>query len=103
MKQKLLRRAEKLGTPLSRNVRKDIEIRSRSAYRELQTAWQFQHILVNHDGEDSDHWNQFYYPIGDARKNLILLAAIMRGEKPLCARAWPKNLIKALFSKKTKT
>ena len=47
----------------------DIEKRASSAYRELQEAWRFDHVIPNHDGEDSDNWEAFYYLIGDARND----------------------------------
>ena len=33
-------------------------------------AHHFQHVIVNHDGEDSENWNAFYFPLGDARRTL---------------------------------
>jgi len=37
--------------------------------------------LPNHDGEDSDHWDTFYYPIGDARKTLMALVDLLENNK----------------------
>lgn len=85
MRRKLLRRTQKqkgiLGLPDLQNI----ETRAGSAYQELGEAWRFDHVIVNHDGEDSEHWDAFYYPIGDARKALLVLAALLAGHEPL----WP--------------
>jgi len=38
-----------------------------SAYDEVTEAHYFQYVIPNHDGEDSENWDAFYYPLGDAR------------------------------------
>jgi guanylate kinase len=60
----------------------NVETRARSAYRELQEAWHFQFVIPNHDGEDSEHWDAFSYPIGDARHALDAVAALLDSAEP---------------------
>jgi hypothetical protein len=31
----------------------------------------------NHDGEASENWDAFYYPLGDAREALLAFAALL--------------------------
>jgi guanylate kinase len=59
MRRKLLRCTRRHQGELSLADRKNIETRASSAYRELQTAWQFECMISNHDGEDSDNWEGF--------------------------------------------
>ncbi|NIS80706.1 MAG: hypothetical protein GTO14_10965, partial [Anaerolineales bacterium] len=68
MRRKLLRRTRKQKGILSLKDLENIERRASSAYQEMKLAWQFDHILPNHDGEDSENWDAFYHPIGDARR-----------------------------------
>jgi guanylate kinase len=70
----------------------EVEIRSTSAYRELQTAWRFQYVIPNHDGEDSENWEAFYYLIGDARKTLDSFVALLNGVAPPGVEKWGKDL-----------
>lgn len=80
MRRKLLRRTRRQKGELSAPDLTNIETRASSAYRELQTAWQFQYVIPNHDGEDSDHWEAFYYLIGDARKALQAFVSLLQGQ-----------------------
>jgi hypothetical protein len=82
MRRKLLRRTRRQKGELSANDLKDIESRASSAYREMQEAWHFEYVIPNHDGEDSDNWEAFYYPLGDARKTLDAFAALLKGVVP---------------------
>jgi len=93
MRRKLLRRTRRQKGELSAADLKDIETRASSAYRELQRAWSFQHVIPNHDGEDSDHWEAFYYPIGDARKTLAAFAALLKGEAAAGVEKWEEYLL----------
>jgi guanylate kinase len=95
MRRKLLRRSRRQKGELSLADLENIETRARSAYRELQEAWHFQHVIPNHDGEDSDHWDAFYYPIGDARKALEALAALLEGESPPSVEQWEQDVLPA--------
>ena len=62
MRRKLLRRIRWQKSELSLRDLEDIEKRSFSAYRELKEAHHFQYVIRNHDGEDSENWDAFYYP-----------------------------------------
>jgi hypothetical protein len=55
MRRKLLRRTRRQKGELSLSDVENVETRARSAYLELQEAWHFQHVIPNHDGEDSEH------------------------------------------------
>ena len=93
MRRKLLRRSTRQKTHLSAKDLEDIEKRASAAHRELQQAWRFDHVIPNHDGEDSDNWEAFYYPIGDARKTLEAFAALLRGSIPAGVEKWEQNLL----------
>lgn len=93
MRRKLLRRTQRQKGILSVRDLEDIEARCGAAYRELGYAHQFQYVLPNHDGEDSENWDAFYYPLGDARRCLLDFAAILRGEEPTWAEKWSKELV----------
>jgi guanylate kinase len=71
----------------------NIEKRASSAYRELREAWHFDYVIPNHDGEDSEHWDAFYYPIGDARKSLRAFVALLQEQTSPDAEKWEKNLL----------
>ncbi len=61
MRRKLLRRTRRQkGEPSLKDL-EDIERRAGSAYAELAEAHHFDHVIPNHDGEDSDDWDAFYY------------------------------------------
>ncbi len=81
MRRKLLRRTRRQKGELSRKDLENIEVRASSAHSELQKAHQFQHVIPNHDGEDSENWDAFYYPIGDARRALNAFVALLTGEE----------------------
>ena len=93
MRRKLLRRTRRQKQELSAKDLEDIETRAGSAYREMKEAWRFQHVIPNHDGEDSDNWEAFYYPIGDARKTVEALAALLKGTVPPGVEKWDENLL----------
>ena len=94
MRRKLLRRTRRQKGELSLADLENIETRARSAYRELQEAWRFQYVIPNHDGEDSEHWDAFCYPIGEARKALESVAALLGGARsPSHAERWAEDLL----------
>ncbi|MBU2102987.1 MAG: hypothetical protein ABH865_08070 [Candidatus Omnitrophota bacterium] len=93
MRRKLLRRTQHQKGALSLPDVRTIETRAASAYREIALAFAYDYILVNHDGEDSDNWEAFYYPLGDARKTLESFAEILKGKNPLGAERWEKSLL----------
>jgi guanylate kinase len=90
MRRKLLRRTRKQKGELSLRDLENIEKRASSAYRELQDAHHFQFVIPNHDGEDSENWDAFYYPLGDARKSLLAFAALLKGENTGYAEKWER-------------
>jgi len=93
MRRKLLRRARRQKLELSAKDLENIETRAASAYRELQEAWHFDHVIPNHDGEDSDNWEAFYYPLGDARKALNAFATLLEGRVPAGVEKWEQALV----------
>jgi guanylate kinase len=93
MRRKLLRRTRRQKVELSAKDLENIERRASSAYRELQEAWHFQYVIPNHDGEDSDNWEAFYYPLGDARKALGAFATLLEGGIPPNVEKWEEDLV----------
>ena len=93
MRRKLLRRTQLQKGELSEGDLQDIEARCGAAYPELQYAPRFQWVLPNHDGEGSENWAAAV-PLGDARRCLLALAAVLRGEapEPWGAEQWPEGL-----------
>ena len=94
MRRKQLRRKTHQKIELSMRDLDDIEIRASSAYREMKMAWQFDYVIPNHDGEDSDNWELFYYPVGDARQSMLNFVALLQGKKPAGVEKWEKDLLK---------
>jgi guanylate kinase len=95
MRRKLLRRARRHKGELSLGDLEDVERRAASACAELADATHFDHVVPNHDGEDSDHWDAFYYPLGDARRTLLAVAALLRGEAPAGVERWDAGCVPA--------
>jgi guanylate kinase len=93
MRRKQLRRKTRQKVEVSLHDLEDIEKRVASVYKELSMAWQFDWVLPNHDGEDSDNWNIFYYPIGDARKTLQGFVELLNGNIPDNAEKWNERLL----------
>jgi guanylate kinase len=93
MRRKLVRRAQRQKTYLSLKDLEETERRAGSAYRELKEAHHFEYVIPNHDGEDSDNWEAFYYPLGDARRTLLAVVALLRGEGPKGVEKWEKDLL----------
>jgi len=93
MRRKLLRRTQRQNTILSLKDLENIEVRASSAFKEMKQAWRFDFIIPNHDGEGSDNWNAFYYPIGDARIALLCFAGILSGQKSNYAEHWAEGLL----------
>lgn len=92
MRRKLLKRTSRQKDLLSLQDLVNIDKRAGSAPQELQLAWQFDWIIPNHDGEDHENWNSFYYPVGDAQKSLLSFAAILSGQNAPAAEQWERNL-----------
>jgi len=93
MRRKLLRRTRKHRGELSLKDLENIERRAGSAFRELQEAHYFDYVIPNHDGEDSENWDAFYYLIGDARKSLIAFISLLQGNSSVYTEKWDKNLL----------
>lgn len=88
MRRKLLRRMQKQKGLLSLRDLEEVERRAGSAYGELKYAVDFQHVIPNHDGEDSENWSAFYHLLGDARKSLDAFATLLRGGKSAWVESW---------------
>ncbi len=93
MRRRLLRRTQRHHPILSLPDLETIERRAKSAYTELKEAHHFAHVIPNHDGEDSENWDAFYYPIGDARKSLTAFAALLQGQVPEEVEKWERDLL----------
>jgi guanylate kinase len=93
MRRKLLRRTQRQKGILSLKDLENIERRASSAYTELKEAWHFDYIIPNHDGEDSENWDAFYYPVSDARKTLVAFADLIAGKVPPDAEKWEEDLV----------
>ena len=88
MRRKLLRRMQRQKGLLSQKDLEEVERRAGSAYGEMKLAREFQYVIPNHDGEDSEHWNAFYHPLGDARKVLKAFVLLLKGEEPPGLEDW---------------
>jgi guanylate kinase len=93
MRRKLLRRTLRQKGILSLKDLESVERRAGSAYREMQMACRFSGVIVNHDGEDSENWDAFYYPVGDARKALLTLVSLLEGSLTPDVERWEKDLL----------
>lgn len=93
MRRKLLRRTRRQKGELSLMDLENIEKRAKSAYDELKEAQYFQYIIPNHDGEDSENWDAFYFPLGDAGKALHAFVSLVRNEIPAGVETWEKDLV----------
>ena len=93
MRRKLLRRTRRQKGELSLKDLENIERRAGSAFRELQEAIHFDWVIPNHDGEDSDNWDAFYYPLGDARRALLAFVDLLEGRIPTCSEKWDAGLL----------
>jgi guanylate kinase len=93
MRRKLLRRTRKQKGELSLRDLENIEKRASSAYTELKEAYRFRYVLPNHDGEDSENWDAFYFPLGDARAALDAFVSLLKNEKPPVVESWEEDLL----------
>ena len=93
MRRKLLRRTSRQKGHVSLRDLENIETRAANAYHELQQAWRFDYVIANHDGEDSENWDAFYYPIGDARKALLSLAALLEDKVTPYIETWEEGVV----------
>ena len=93
MRRKLLRRMQRQKGLLSLKDLEEAERRAKSAFRELSLAHQFEHVIPNHDGEDSENWNAFYFPLGDAGGTLDAFVALLQGHKANATESWEKDFM----------
>lgn len=93
MRRKLLRRTRRQKGELSQKDLEEVERRAGSAHAELAQACHFDHVIPNHDGEDSDNWDAFYYPLGDARRALASVVGLLRGETPPGVERWNADCV----------
>lgn len=93
MRRKLLRRTRKQKGELSIKDLENIEKRAGSAFSEMKDAHLFDHVIPNHDGEDSEHWDAFYHPLGDARRSLETFVSILKGDTAANAERWGPDLL----------
>jgi len=93
MRRKLLRRSRRQKSELSLADLENIEKRAASAYGELQEAHHFDFVIPNHDGEDSENWDAFYYPLGDARKVLLAFVSLLEGRMTDGFEHWESDLL----------
>lgn len=93
MRRKLLRRSRRQKSELSLAELENIEKRAASAYGELQEAHRFDYVIPNHDGEESENWDAFYYPLGDARKALLAFVSLLGGRITDGIEHWEQDLL----------
>jgi guanylate kinase len=93
MRRKLLRRSRRQKSELSLADLENIEKRAASAYGELQEAHHFDYVIPNHDGEESENWDAFYYLLGDARKSLLAFVSLLEGRRTDCIEHWEEDLL----------
>ena len=93
MRRKLLRRTTRFKGILSLPDLNEIERRAGSALAEMRLACSFEWVIPNHDGEDSENWSAFYYPVGDARRTLVTLLRLLSGEAADGAQRWEAGLL----------
>jgi guanylate kinase len=93
MRHKLLHRLKKFGTRMDSSHMADIRHRASNAYFELKEAHKFDHIIPNHDGEESDNWTRSLLPSGDAGRALDAFAAIISDKNHPNIEKWDENLV----------
>ena len=93
MRRKLLRRTQRQKGVLSLKDLEEVERRAKSAFRELTLAHKFDHVIANHDGEDSENWSAFYYPLGEAGRTLRMFAQLLKRNKAEGTERWEKDFI----------
>lgn len=98
MRRKLLRRTRRQKGEISLKDLENIERRASSAHTELQDAHHYQYVIPNHDGEDSENWDAFYYPIGDAFMAFNAFVSLLRNETPSGTEKWEEGMIPSLLN-----
>lgn len=74
---KLISRSLQQGKLITPTEMDDLRIRASEAFNEMQSQDSYDHVLINHDGEDSNNWKTIP-PIGEAGKLLRDFVAILR-------------------------
>ncbi len=93
MRRKQIRRKTRQRVEITLYDLQDVEKRAGSAFKELKMAWNFDYVIPNHDGEDSDNWEMFYYPVGDARKTLQAFVELLQEKVPPLSEKWNKSML----------
>lgn len=94
MRRKLQRRTLRQKDMLSLHDLEGIETRAKSALEELQLAPSFDWVVPNHDGEDSENWDMYHFPIGDAARATEEISTIFRtGEGSGWAEKWTRDFL----------
>jgi guanylate kinase len=93
MHRKLRRRMRREKGDLSAGDLSEVERRATRAYDELRTAHHFDHVIANQDGEDSENWEAFPCPLGDARRTLYAVADLLAGVTPDAVEKWEAELL----------
>lgn len=94
MRRKLLRRTRKQKGELSLPDLENIERRAGSAWKEIRMAPIFDAVVVNHDGEDSENWDAFPLPVGEARLALQRVREGFFGKGTGGLERWNADLFK---------
>ena len=90
MMPKLIRRAQNFKIELTDSVLSNLKQRAGDACQELNIAHLFDHVLVNHDGEDSIKWNDPQKLSGDVLRSVQSLAALIQTGKSVHIENWKK-------------
>lgn len=53
----------------------------------------FDALLPNHDGEDSENWSAFYYRLADARQTLRAFINLLESSDSDRAEIWENDLL----------
>jgi len=93
MRRKLLRRMSRQKSLMSKLDLEEVERRACSAWREMKMAGQFGCVIANHDGEDSENWDMFYWPIGDARRTMLALVELLKSGESKLAEKWEREIL----------
>ncbi len=93
MRRKLLRRTKRQKGILSACDLEDVETRASGALREMRLAWLFDCVIPNHDGEDSENWDDFRYPVGDAHNTILAFSDLLAGRELHLAERWTEGFL----------
>lgn len=93
MRRKLLRRTRRQKGELSLQDLQEVERRAGCAYDELHLAPRCDCVVANHDGEDSENWDAFPVPIGNAGRTLRAFTQLLNNEPPDNAEQWDETLL----------